>query len=115
MANVVKQFRYYSDSNADTKSQPLNMTKEDLVGGNIFDEYFPILQLGVQSLPGVKFYLNNAAEPIVIGQTGIFELDLKAKTEISKLQFDYDSMNMINTNNNAYLIIDIIYDTGKEV
>jgi hypothetical protein len=46
--------------------------------------------------------------------TGIYELDLVGQTEITAIQFDADSMVNINNNNNAYLIVDIIYDDGKE-
>jgi hypothetical protein len=36
----------------------------------------PIVQLGIQSVPGTKFYLNGSNNPIIIGNTGIYELDL---------------------------------------
>ena len=54
----IQQFRYYGvnspknsldgDSNSHTKSQ--------FIAGSIFPN--PILQLGIQSLPGTKFYVN---------------------------------------------------------
>lgn len=125
MANRIKQFRYYNDT-ADgvSKNQPAQVVGEDgglidttyqhYVSGLVFGNNFPVLQLGIQALPGTKFKLNNAVDPIIIGLTGIYELDLIGQTEITAIQFDADSMVNINNNHNAYLIVDIIYDDGKE-
>lgn len=112
MANVVKQFRFYSDEDS-SKNQPIGSLKAAFVSGTVFENYFPILQLGIQSLPGTKFYLNNAVDPIIIGRTGIYELDLDGETEISSMRFDVTSMNNISNNMNAYLIVDIIFDNGE--
>jgi hypothetical protein len=60
------------------------------------------------------FYLNNAVEPIIIGRTGIYELDLNGEIEISDMKFDFNSIEAINNNFNAYLIVDIIYDDREE-
>jgi hypothetical protein len=59
-------------------------------------------------LPGTKFYLNNGTTPIIIGSTGIYELDLEGLSEITALSFDGTSIETINSNNNAYLLIDVI-------
>lgn len=112
MANVVKQFRFYSDEDS-SKNQPTGTLKSAFVSGTVFENFFPILQLGVQALPGTKFYLNNAVDPIIIGRTGIYELDLDGETEISSMRFDVTSMNNISNNMNAYLIVDIIFDNGE--
>lgn len=118
MANLVKQFRYYDDPDNETdivtKNYPADATSNDYKSGDIFKPYFPILQLGIQALPGTMFYLNDAEDPVIIGRTGIYELDLEEETEISKLQFDSDSIEAIKGNFNAYLIVDIIYDNGEE-
>ena len=74
----------------------------------------PILQLGIQALPGTKFYLNGSNNPIIIGNTGIYELDLQGLTEISSLSFEANSISLINGNANAYLIVDMIYDEDGE-
>lgn len=125
MANRIKQFRYYNDT-ADgvSRNQPAQVVGEDgglidttyqhYVSGLVFGNNFPVLQLGIQALPGTKFKLNNAVDPIIVGLTGIYELDLIGQTEITAIQFDADSMVNINNNHNAYLIVDIIYDDGKE-
>ena len=123
MANKIKQFRYYNDTNNLGKNSPsvitidgadVDVSYAHYVSGAVFGECFPVLQFGIQSLPGTKFYLNNGNDPIVIGSTGIYELDLEGQTEITQIQMDGGSMKTINDNDSAYLIIDIIYDNGEE-
>lgn len=123
MANKIKQFRYYNDTNNLGKNSPsvvtidgvdVNVSYAHYVSGAVFGECFPVLQFGIQSLPGTKFYLNNGNDPIIIGSTGIYELDLEGQTEITQIQMDGGSMKTINDNDSAYLIIDIIYDNGEE-
>ena len=72
------------------KNQPFDLTYAKLVDGSVFDtpSCYPIVQLGIQTLPGTKFYLNNSIEPIIVGYTGIYELDLDNQTEIFKLTFN---------------------------
>ena len=124
MAKRIKQYRYYSDNNDGvTKNQPEQVTGEDgvaqnvsykhYVSGLVFGSNVPVLQLGIQALPGTKFYLNNAVDPIIIGLTGIWEVDLDGQTEITAIQIDNQSIQNIAANNNAYLIIDVIYDDGE--
>jgi hypothetical protein len=36
-------------------------------------------------LPGTKFYLNESSEAVIVGQTGIYELDLGVNTKITKI------------------------------
>lgn len=108
MANKIMQFRYYGEKVSN--NQPSNISASNLASGHIFSGYLPITQLGIQTLPGTKFYLNNSIYPVVIGSTGIYELDLKGATQITEIHFDKRSLNLINENNNAYLIVDIIAD-----
>ena len=123
MANKIKQFRYYNDTNNLGKNSPsvitidgadVDVSYAHYVSGAVFGECFPVLQFGIQSLPGTKFYLNNGNDPIIIGSTGIYELDLEGQTEITQIQMDGGSMKTINDNDSAYLISDIIYDNGEE-
>ena len=123
MANKIKQFRYYNDTNNLGKNSPsvitidgadVDVSYAHYVSGAVFGECFPVLQFGIQSLPGTKFYLNNGNDPIIVGSTGIYELDLEGQTEITQIQIDGGSMKTINDNDSAYLIIDIIYDNGEE-
>ena len=121
MANRIKHFRYYNEDRSQynnlTQNQPSQfngrpVSYHDYITGDVFDNYLPILKLGIQSIPGTKFYLNYALDPIYIGNTGIFELELK-ESQVSSLQFDAGSMRNINNNDSAYLIVDIIYDDSK--
>ena len=119
MAKKIKQIRYYADG-ADTNypnsvDQGTIPLYRNLVSGSVFSRYMPILQLGIQALPGTKFYLNGSNNPIIIGNTGIYELDLQGLTEINSLSFDASSISLISSNNNAYLIVDMIYDEGGEI
>lgn len=109
MAKQVQQFRFYSSSDK-TKNQPSTISISNIVAGSVFAPYMPITQLGIQALPGTKFYLNNSTNPIIIGYTGIYELDLEGIAEIQSLQFEKKSVEAINNINNANLIVDIIYE-----
>lgn len=110
MTRRVQQFRYYGDK--ETNNQPTKLEAEALYSGSIFDDYAPIKQIGIQTMPGVKFYLNNSPEPVIVGFTGIYELDMENMAEITALSFDIESVDMINDSSSAYLIIDILYEEG---
>lgn len=112
MARKVQQIRYYGDHKSDSdKNQPTNLTGNRLRSGSIFSQYTPMKQIGIQTMPGVKFYLNNSIEPIIIGSTGIYELNVENLTEITALSFDTTSINMINeTPSTSYIIVDILYE-----
>ena len=77
MAKQIMQFRYYGKDH--TNNQPEGISIETLKkNGGIFKDYLPFTQLGIQTLPGTRFYLNNNEEaPIIIGSTGIYELELE--------------------------------------
>ena len=109
MAKVVKQYRYYDDRNT-SKNQPLGLKKEDLNEGSVFftDNLKSIIQLGIQTLPGTKFYLNNGEFPIIVGSTGIYELDLDV------LNFDLRSLSNIEEVGNAFLIVDALYEVEED-
>lgn len=116
MAKVIKQVRYYGDNNPNKNysgNNNIKLTYRSLVSGTAFSNYMPIIQLGIQGLPGTKFYLNGANNPVIIGSTGIYELNLQGLSEINSLQFDANSISLINqSNSNAYLIVDMIYEDG---
>lgn len=112
MARRVKQFRYYGDSDGNRSKNAPAASLGEYVNGSIFASYYPIIQLGIQAMPGTKFALNISDTPIIIGSTGIYELDLNGQTEITSLSFLEDSMKKIAELNNAILIVDIVYDDG---
>nr|DAF58770.1 MAG TPA: IPP transferase [Siphoviridae sp. ctxMM9] len=61
-------------------------------------------------MPGVRVFINNHTSPIIIGGTGIYELNIDGLSNITDLSFDPASLNLINSNDNANLIIDFIYE-----
>lgn len=108
MAKYINQLRYYGDGHIKNSSPDINYTK--LRSGSIFSSTLPITQLGIQTLPGVKVYINNHTNPIIIGQTGIYELNVDGLSNITDIKFDGESLNLINNSTNAYLIVDYIYE-----
>lgn len=115
---TVRQFRFYKYG-SDNNYNGFTGTKEDvtynkLVSGNLFQlDTKPAFQIGIQSLPGTRFSLggHNNNNYIVIGSTGIYELNTKdLQISITNLKFDGTSIDTINQNSNANLIIDIIYN-----
>ena len=110
MAKHVMQFRYYEDNH--TNNQPVELNAGQLVNGTVFAKYLPFTQLGIQTLPGTRFYLNDNIEgPVIVGSTGIYELELEGISKISSLKFDSKSLKLIADNPNAFLIIDVIYES----
>lgn len=131
MARKIKQFRYYRE-NDPVNNYPTRIVEnknedgeiisvehqsliniDNLVTGAIFSEYMPAIQIGIQTIPGVKFNLNNSYSPIVVGFTGIYEINVEDLTEITSIRFDRDSINKINNNLNTYLYVDIVYEEGE--
>lgn len=106
--------KYYVVSPNQRVNYPTTITKASLVSGSIFNNVTPIVKLGIQAIPGTKFKVNANKDNIIIGMTGIYELDLTSSSAtILKLQFDETSLDIINENENAYLIVDIMSETGE--
>ena len=101
---VLMKQRYIIRSSPQYEFTPL------YASGEVFTDYTPIIQLGIQSLPGLKFNLNTNLDPIVVGASGMYELDLSDSSAVlTSLTFEIDSLNLINENPDGYLIIDIVY------
>lgn len=110
MAKRIGQIRYFKEG--DTKNNyPSNINMLRLRTGAAFTQVYPIVQLGIQTLPGTKVYVNNHTTPVIIGATGIYELDVDGLTNITDIQFDDASLRTIAANPNAYIIIDYVYET----
>ena len=62
--------------------------------------------------PRIKINNDDDTE-FLLGTTGIYELDLNGLSEITAIEFDRQSVNMIATNSNGYLIVDILYEDGE--
>lgn len=75
------------------------------------DEYVINLELdtytkiGVQALPNTYLYFNNKPNPIIIGNTGIFEIDLKNQGYINQIKYDGTSLSPEGPT--PYLIVDL--------
>ncbi len=108
MARLVKQFRYYGENNS--KNYPDEANYATLAAGNIFNDYRPVTQLGIQGTPGIKFYINNSITPIMMGDTGIYEVDLQGLGSINSIRFDRNSLAIMDDYNP--LMVDIIYEGG---
>lgn len=107
MLQSFKQFVYCG-----TGSNRNNINAETLING--INNYAPIVQLGVQAPPGTKFYINGNTEPVIIGSTGLFSIDLRDNGSISEIRFDRNSVNAIGSNDRFILIVDIAYLAGGE-
>ena len=111
LAKQVKQFRFYGLNNPKNSSELSDNTAIDLlVKNNIFNK---ISQLGIQSLPGTEFQLNESDYSIIVGNTGIYELNVAGITDITNIRFAPQSIQAIEKSSTAYLIIDILYDDGE--
>lgn len=92
-----------------------SVSAEELISGHAFDGKFPIEKLGIQAIPGTKFYLNSSRKPVIIGSTGIYELDLPSKVSIDALRFDKNSVDIIKNGSEEAglgLLIDMVYTEG---
>ena len=120
MARAVRQYRYYGeDGNSyPRKNQPQGeINIETLSEGTVFfseENLGSIIPLGIQTLPGTKFYINNAKKPIIVGATGIYELELNGVSEIKNLRFAKEDLQIIDNLANAYLIVDALHEVEEE-
>lgn len=119
MKRTVIQYRYYDNNNTHnypTSADGTAITLQNINDGSIFlsekkkEQYGNIVSLGIQTLPGTTFYLNGGVDPVIVGATGIFELDLTGYSEIYRLEFNETSLQTIQKTENGYLIVDAIYE-----
>ena len=77
-----------------------------------------VVEIGVQSKPGIKFQLNNS-DYITLGKTGVFTYSTEnIGWTIDNLYFDKNTFTNLIINdktNNSYCIVDIIYWEEEEV
>lgn len=97
------QIRY---NNNDTDMS--NTTDENMISGAAFTAYGTIYQLGIQAPPGTIFYIDGDNQ-MMVGNSGIFELDLMNKAYISDLRFSEKSINFVKENKSSFIIVDIVY------
>lgn len=114
MSKKVGQIRYYG--NGDSRNYPTGIRYQDLTSGGIFSDVIKtqaIVQLGIQTLPGTKIYLNDPQAPIIIGPTGIYELDVDGLAYITQIKVDGRSLQTIESSQLGYIIFDFIYESGE--
>lgn len=89
---------------------PAGITREQLVNGTAFEPFYPITRLGIQAAPGTRFFVNNDVYPIMIGPSGIWEIDASAGALIRLLQFDNSSIDLnVTAQSVPSIIIDMMY------
>lgn len=75
-----------------------------------------IKRIGIQTIPGVEFSINDSPlSNIIIGPSGIFELDVEASGSIvGKIDLIENTLLRYfeGDSSTAYLIMDVIYETG---
>lgn len=108
------QIRYFGKANDkeiddvtdETKTNNIKQVdlSQNLINGSV-------KKIGIQTIPGIRFFVDENNEyPIIIGMSGIFELDLTSSiATITHLCFDADSLDIIENNPGGYLIIDLLY------
>lgn len=106
----MKQFVFYGKGNPDNVPQDVNEWTT-----NLLDKYGSVSHLGIQGSPRTVFYLNYGGDPISIGGTGVYELNLEGIGYITRLKFDSKTLlehydNHINKDHR--LIVDILYEEG---
>lgn len=110
----IMQFRYYGEG--DPRNFPTGLNANALTGETAFTGYFPITQIGIQAPPGTTFYLNDVKQKdtsIIIGNSGLYELNLDGIGEINGLIFATKSLSSIGTTYGGHLIVDIVYEKGE--
>lgn len=81
-----------------------------MINGELFRNKGIITHLGVQASPGTTFFLNKEKNPIQIGKTGIFEIDVNGYGLITSISFGEETLAHVHEGDG--IIIDIIYEGG---
>lgn len=97
MSKKISQYRWVDAPSSD-----------ELTSDNLIQVSFPkgAYSIGIQALPGTRFYLNeDKAHPLLIGFTGLFELNYEDEPKITEILISYDDDKSIK---NKHLIIDAL-------
>lgn len=131
MSLAVKQYRLMQIPSSDTaivtdtngggiyNSSNISFHWENGIIKSINFEDMPtsgIKRIGIQTIPGVEFSINDSPlSNIIIGPSGIFELDVEASGSIvGKIDLIENTLLRYfeGDSSTAYLIMDVIYETG---
>lgn len=129
MSLAVKQYRLMqipssntaivTGTNGTRNSDNIKFEWENGVIKSIIFDKMPtsgIKRIGIQTIPGVEFSINDSpSSNIVIGPSGIFELDVEASGSIvGKIDLIENTLLRYfeGDSSTAYLIMDVIYETG---
>lgn len=115
----IAQFRYYGESNENNYTSIRNgemPSKNNLKirGSDLFNKCYPIVQLGIQTLPGTEVYINECDFPMIIGSTGILDLELDTTVQITGLAFSEQTLDRIASTAGGYILIDILYEGSAQ-
>lgn len=114
MTNIA-QFRYYGENNINNYPEGFGETWPTII--MLQQKYTDIKKVIIQTMPGtrINFFSNsdNQKPDMIIGSTGIFELDLTQNDlKFYGLHIYENSLELIK--NNSYFIMTIIYTKKGE-
>lgn len=101
------QYRYYGNS---SQNFPPDLDATLMSSGELLRNKGVITHLGLQASPETAFYLNHSDNPIFVGKTGIFEIDVEGYGVITSIAFTEDTLNHVHEGDG--ILIDIIYEGG---
>ena len=109
----IKQFVYYGLN--DSRNTPQGSEFSNPWIYNLFSQYRQISHLGIQGEPGVLFCINGSKDEdaIMMGNTGIYEIDLDGVGYISSLRFLEGELKRFypeGSSGERRLIVDFIYE-----
>lgn len=102
MNKKIMQFRYYGAKNKN--NFPVNIKAGDFSTEDFFKNYYPIHYIKIQGPNSIKFQINSNSNSVMLGPSGIYELDLQNFSTIEDLKFS-----SISNTISEPLIIDLIY------
>lgn len=109
----IKQFVFYGRKVRESLKKQCFPENLNTWSYNLLENFGPVSHLGIQGEPGVIFYLNHGSDPISIGATGIYELNLEGIGHISALRFDMDTLKEKYDEQESTLhrvLVDIVYE-----
>lgn len=102
MNKKIMQFRYYGTKNKN--NFPANIKAGDFSTEDFFKDYYPIHYIKIQGPNSIKFWINFNSNSVMLGPSGVYELDLQNFSTIEDLKFS-----SISSIISEPLIIDLIY------